>query len=257
MPTSVLASRIFRSVSLTGAVILAAGCASTATSPGVVTTAPIGYATDSSGSLARGGDGRCVRTGSWDPRNAIKECDPELVAQAAPPAPSQPEPAAQTEPSSQEPTSSALAEEPPASTEENTGAAGGAVAAAPEPTPVYVGADTFFAFDKSDLTPRGKHALDVVAERAAKLENVSIHIVGYADQIGAPDYNLALSQRRADAVRTYLIDHGVSENTLNVDARGEADPVVRCEGRQGATLIDCLQPNRRTEVEFSALAPPQ
>src|SRR5205085_1885488 len=97
--------------------------------------------------------------------------------------------------------------------------------------------------------------LDKVAERLQNDDELSVRIVGYADQIGSEEYNLSLSQRRADAVKTYLTEHGVPETAVSVEARGETDPIVSCEGRQGTTLINCLQPNRRAEIEFSALEP--
>ncbi|MFL6713416.1 MAG: OmpA family protein, partial [Sulfurifustis sp.] len=229
MPASVLASSVFRSFPLAGFVLVAAGCASSATIPNVAKTAPIGYATDSTGDVAHGGGG-CVRTGSWDPRYAIPECDPDLVAKAQP-APSEPE--QQPEAEAKAPEAAPEAPELNAPGLAAAGAAGAMAAAAEpepepakEPTPLYVGADTYFAFDRSDLTEQGRHALDVIADRASKLESVSIRVVGYADQIGTEEYNLALSQRRADAVRTYLVEHGVSEEALNIDAQGEADPIV-------------------------------
>lgn len=245
MPTSVVASPAFRSLSLAGIFLVVTGCATTGGSP-AASNGPIGYVTDGSGNLARTGSGGCVRTGSWQQQYAIKECDPELYAQLHP-APREPEPStAQTQPAPQEP-QTAVAEAPAAAEPEP----------APEPRQVFIGADTYFGFGETELAENGKRALDLIAERATQAENPQIRIVGYADQVGPEDYNLTLSQRRADAVRTYLIERGVPENALTVDARGEDDPIVRCEGRQGATLIDCLQPNRRTEVEFSALEPVQ
>lgn len=222
-------------------VLLLANCA-TATAPQpVVAKGQIGYLTHTGGDLVHSGTGGCVRTSAWEPQYAIKECDPQLVAQAQPEPTPQPETTASAPPAQPEVTDTAQAEP----------------AAPPEPVRVFVGVDTYFPFNKAELAPDMQHKLDRIVERAKQSEEPSIHIVGFADQIGSPDYNFSLSQRRADAVRTYFIEQGVPETALNVDARGETDPVVQCEGRQGASLIDCLQPNRRTEVELSALEQPQ
>lgn len=221
--------------------LLLVNCASTSSPPQVASKGRTGYLTNADGELVRSGSGGCVRTGAWEPQYAIKECEPELVAQA------QPEPAPQ-------PQASAPAETQP----EATDTAQAQPEQAPrEPVRVFVGVDTYFPFNKAELTPDMQQKLDRIVERAKQSEDASIRIVGFADQIGSPDYNISLSQRRADAVRVYFIEQGVPETVLIVDARGETDPVVQCEGRQGASLIDCLQPNRRTEVEFSALEQPQ
>lgn len=222
--------------------ILLASCASTTPAP--TPKGPIGYVTDPAGNVVRNATGQCFRTGFWRPEYAIKECDPELVKTAA--APEKPAEVAQTPPPAQE--QQQMAQEQPPET-----------ASAPPPEPVrrFVGADAFFEFDEAELTDETRRKLDRIADRARGNDEATVRVTGYADQIGGDDYNLSLSQRRADAVRTYLIERGLPENAVSVDARGETDPVVRCEGRQGASLIDCLQPNRRTEVEFSALEPAQ
>jgi OmpA-OmpF porin, OOP family len=207
------------------------GCAHNDAAAPLAQRGPIGYVTDANGNVVHSGAGQCVRTGFWQPQYAIKECDPELVAEMKPPEP--------------KPAEVATAPAPEVKPE----------ASAPQPVRVYVGADAYFDFDRDQLTPRDARTLNDVTERLRKENDVSVRIVGYTDQIGSDDYNLSLSERRADAVKTYLIAHGIAENTISVEARGETDPIVRCEGRQGATLIDCLQPNRRAEIEFSALEP--
>jgi len=130
-----------------------------------------------------------------------------------------------------------------------------AAAAKREPVRIYVGADSYFAFNGAELNSNDSRTLENVAERIRNDDQVAVRVVGYTDQIGSEEYNLSLSQRRADAVKTYLIEHGVPDLAVSVEARGEADPIVSCENRQGTTLIDCLQPNRRVEIEFSALEP--
>ena len=110
-------------------------------------------------------------------------------------------------------------------------------------------AKELFAFDRDTLrSPQPK--LDEIA--SALLQHPGIHnvvITGYTDRLGSDAYNLALSQRRADAVKDYLVRKGVEAARLNASGRGKANPVVQCGDRDRAALIRCLEPNRRVEVE--------
>ena len=83
-------------------------------------------------------------------------------------------------------------------------------------------------------------------KRDASIEHVSI--TGYTDRIGSEAYNLELSKRRAEAVKGYLVTHGVAANRLETIGRGKADPVVECHDKDREALIRCLEPNRRVEV---------
>ena len=80
-----------------------------------------------------------------------------------------------------------------------------------------------------------------------------VMIRGYADRIGPEGYKQVLSQRRADAVRDYLIARGLVPSYIETAGLGSSDPVAECPKLRGAALVDCLAPNRRTEVEFSAV----
>lgn len=240
-------SGLLRLASLAVAVT-AAGCASTDSQPRPAGEGSSGYVASSSGQVVRSGSGECVRSGYWQPAHATQECDPALVAQAAPPAPEKPPEVASTEPAEPAPAA-------PAETAEGTDMPAAQVEAEPAPAAperIYVGADAFFGFNQAELTPQARTALDRVAERADAAQEPNIRIVGHADQLGSEDYNFALSQRRAAAVHDYLLQQGVPATAVSVEARGESDPIVNCEGRQGESLIDCLQPNRRTEIELSA-----
>ena len=61
--------------------------------------------------------------------------------------------------------------------------------------------------------------------------------------------NQKLSERRAVAVKTYLANKGIESNRLKAQGKGEADPVVICSDKKLPALINCLEPNRRVEVE--------
>ena len=106
-----------------------------------------------------------------------------------------------------------------------------------------------FAFDKAELRkPQPK--LDEIASvlvRNPQIGNVTI--TGYTDRIGSDAYNQTLSQRRANAVKSYLVGKGVPASRLTAVGKGKSNPVVECHDKDRAALIKCLEPNRRVEVE--------
>jgi OOP family OmpA-OmpF porin len=92
--------------------------------------------------------------------------------------------------------------------------------------------------------------LDEVADALRQDPSVtSVQITGYTDRIGPDGYNLKLSQRRAEAVKTYLAGKGIDSGRLSAVGKGKADPVVQCNDRNRAELIKCLEPNRRVVIE--------
>jgi OOP family OmpA-OmpF porin len=194
----------------------------------------IPYVIDARNVVARSGTGLCWRTGFWSPAAAATalagefpvgcECDGDIVPQdkcttaAAP--------------------------------------AGQAPAAAPVVRPtadkIKLSADALFDFDKAVLKPEGKSRLDELAAQAKGLKLEVILAVGHTDRIGSDDYNQRLSERRAAAVKTYLVEKGIEANRVYTEGKGERQPVTgtSCDNVKGrAALIDCLQPDRRVEVE--------
>ncbi|MDX2027220.1 MAG: OmpA family protein [Alphaproteobacteria bacterium] len=111
----------------------------------------------------------------------------------------------------------------------------------------------YFAFNQTSLSSEMKARLDALATRLKVDRNVrGARIVGYADRIGDPVYNEKLSKRRAESARRYLAAKGVI-NTEVADTRwlGESAPVTDCSGEMTRPeLIECLQPDRRVEVEI-------
>ena len=110
-------------------------------------------------------------------------------------------------------------------------------------------AKELFAFDRADLSaPQPK--LDEIAVALVRNPQITgIMISGYTDRLGSDAYNLKLSQRRADAVKAYLVGKGVAANHLIAIGKGETNPVVQCRETARAALIACLEPNRRVEIE--------
>jgi OOP family OmpA-OmpF porin len=114
---------------------------------------------------------------------------------------------------------------------------------------VTLSAKELFGFDKWQLegsVPR----LDEIAKALKDNPGITgVTISGYTDRLGTDEYNMALSKRRAESVRFYLMRQGVDGKRLEVSARGEANPIVTCHDKDLDALIKCLEPNRRIEIE--------
>lgn len=178
-----------------------------------------GYLFDTRGVVARSGYGLCWKTTRWTPAMAIAECDPDLAKKDAPAAqPSQagatPKPAAQK---------------------------------------VTLAADALFDFDKAVLRPEGKGKLDDVTDKLKGLKLEVIIAVGHTDRIGSDKYNQKLSEKRAEAVKAYLVGKGVEPNRIYTEGKGKKQPVTgdKCgaSAKKSKKLIECLQPDRRVEIE--------
>lgn len=129
----------------------------------------------------------------------------------------------------------------------------------PRPTRVSFSADSLFDFDQSIVKPAGQQELDVFAESLRGMKFDVITVTGHSDRIGAHHYNQRLSERRAEAVKAYLVQTARIP-AERIVARGVdgAEPVTKpgsCTGREkpraSPELIACLQPDRRVEVEVS------
>jgi OOP family OmpA-OmpF porin len=126
--------------------------------------------------------------------------------------------------------------------------------APPIPTRVSFSADSLFDFAKDTVRPAGKQALDDFAAQLKGAQFEVIRVTGYTDRIGSRAYNIDLSTRRAEAVKSYLVGSaGIPADKITArGADGEA-PVTKpdeCRGTQRTPkLIACLQPDRRVDVE--------
>ena len=122
------------------------------------------------------------------------------------------------------------------------------VAAPPAPPPVAVAPQqqmfiVFFEFDKSTLTPDGKRVVDAAAA-AFKSGKSGVAISGYTDLAGTQQYNLALSKRRADIVKSALVRDGVPASAINESWHGKENPRV-------PTADGVREPqNRRVEISM-------
>ncbi len=207
---------------LLAAALIGVGITAQAQTPGIDMNGTVGYVIDQRGYVAKSGTGLCWRTGYWTPAMAIAECDPDLVKK-----------------------------------DEAPKAAVAAPAAKPAPKPaakkVTLAADALFDFDKAVLRAEGKAKLDKLAGDIQGIKLEVIIAVGHADRIGSDKYNQKLSERRAAAVKDYLVGKGVEANRVYAEGKGEKQPVTgdKCGKSVAKTkkLIECLQPDRRVEIE--------
>lgn len=214
---------------------LASGCGSTGQSSG-----PTGaHVVDGSGKAVVDGSNECVAAGHAHGQGHPADCDGAAAAEATPAAP----PPEVTEPLA------AAAEPAPVE------------AAQPEPTSpptlekLSLQADALFAFGKSDLgspVRAGRDKLDALAARIQQIDAAAISaitVTGHADRIGTTERNLALSERRAETVKNYLVNKGVNAQWIQAIGKGESEPLVQCKGDKATSkLIACLAANRRVEV---------
>ena len=108
-----------------------------------------------------------------------------------------------------------------------------------------------FDFDKADLKPEGKAAIDSqIVGKIAQVQKLEVVLVtGHTDRLGSEAYNQKLSERRANTVRDYLVSKGVDKAKIETIGMGEKQPVVQCSQKDRKALIECLAPNRRVEVQ--------
>lgn len=118
---------------------------------------------------------------------------------------------------------------------------------------IIVAADVLFAFNRATLTPAAKSRIDAVAQALReRAKGKPVTVDGFTDAKGADAYNLALSQRRAEAVRGALdaLVRG-SGVTFTVRGRGEAAPIAPNTTKDGADNPKGRAKNRRVEISFT------
>lgn len=182
-----------------------------------------GYLIDSRGAVVKNNYNQCWRTGYWTPAMATAECDPDLAKKDA---------------AAAKPAAPAAGPDKPAIKAEFK-------------------AETLFDFDKAVVKPEGQKVLDdkIVGGMKAHPEVELLLVTGHTDRIGSDAYNQKLSERRAAAVKTYLVKQGIAADRIKTVGKGESAPNAdantkqACKGMKGKKLIDCLQPDRRVTVE--------
>jgi peptidoglycan-associated lipoprotein len=102
-----------------------------------------------------------------------------------------------------------------------------------------VGDRVFFVVDQSTLTAQAQSVLDAQAEWLMTNSDFAATIEGHANEQGTREYNIALGDRRANAVRDYLVSRGVTPNRLRTVSFGKERPVALCSDES------CYSQNRR------------
>ena len=212
------------------AALVGASAATFAQSNPVDTKGVVPYVIDSRGMVVKSGTGLCWRTGFWTPAAAADakagelpigcECDKDLLPKEKCEAPK----------------------------------AGGAKAGGAKPTSdkITLNADALFDFNKSTLRPEGKAALDELYTKVQRIKLEVLIAVGHADRFGSDAYNQKLSEKRAEAVKAYLVSKGIEKNRIYTEGKGKKNPVTKpedCKGPKSPKVVACLQPDRRVDVE--------
>lgn len=103
-----------------------------------------------------------------------------------------------------------------------------------------------FDFDSANLRATARANLEELAVSMEDFEGSELLIVGHTDSKGSEEYNLRLSERRADAAAEYLIEQGLRPSRISTVGRGESEPVASNETAEGR------QQNRRVEIAIFA-----
>jgi OOP family OmpA-OmpF porin len=109
---------------------------------------------------------------------------------------------------------------------------------------VATGETVLFSFDSAEIHEIGRRLLDEVVEISKSCPNVAVYVTGHTDAVGDIDYNIDLSERRAEAVVNYMIGKGVNADRLTPFALGFSQPVANNSTEEGRAM------NRR--IEFRA-----
>ncbi|MCE0522806.1 MAG: OmpA family protein [Methylacidiphilales bacterium] len=121
----------------------------------------------------------------------------------------------------------------------------------PEPVLLRLPSDVLFDFDSAKLKPEADHLLNQAVGLITKYPEADIHIDGYTDSFGQPDYNATLSEQRAQAVQAWLQDRIAQDSyKFHSQGHGSTNFIVSAQGS-----IDQQQPNRRVEILIQALKP--
>jgi len=99
--------------------------------------------------------------------------------------------------------------------------------------------DAYFDYDKADLRPDARTALSTTADFLKKNPSIKVTVEGHCDERGSTEYNLGLGDRRANAVKQYIVSLGVAADRVNVVSFGKEKPF--CMESNEA----CWQQNRR------------
>ena len=182
--------------------------------------------------------GLCWRNANWTPATAAPGCDGAIAPAAAAPAATvapvtaAPAPAPAPAPAAAAPAPAAAAPAAPAP-----------AASAAAATKVTYAADAFFASNNAVLKAAGKAKLDDLVSKVKGINLEVIVAVGHTDSAGKDASNQALSVRRAEAVKAYLVSKGIEKNRVYTEGKGSKQPVADNKTKEGRAK------NNRVEIE--------
>jgi OmpA-OmpF porin, OOP family len=120
-------------------------------------------------------------------------------------------------------------------------------------------ATVLFDYNGAAVRPGEATKLDDLASRIKSQSSGRVSIIGHADRIGGDSYNMDLSRRRAEAVRSHLAGKGIEPGRVRADAKGESESAtgatcqnLGAENRDNRKLVACLERDRRVAVEVVA-----
>lgn len=102
-----------------------------------------------------------------------------------------------------------------------------------------------FEFDKAEITPESYPTLDLIAEVLSRSERLKLFILAHTDSVGTEEYNLDLSERRAKAVKEFLVKKGLPPPTIRYRGYGFARPLADNSSEEGRAK------NRRVEFRVT------
>ncbi len=106
-----------------------------------------------------------------------------------------------------------------------------------------------FEFDSSDISASDYQTLQAHAQYLSANANSKVALVGHTDERGTREYNMALGERRAKSVESFLVSNGVRQNQLETVSYGKEQPVNEGHNEQA------WQENRRVEINYEAVPP--
>ena len=112
-----------------------------------------------------------------------------------------------------------------------------------------------FATNKADITPTSADVLQELANTLQRCPETRVRLSAHTDSSGSEAYNLTLSQRRADSVRSYLIQHGVAASRIEARGYGEANPIAKQRDAGRARTERRVRSNPRVQRSRSRRLP--
>lgn len=117
----------------------------------------------------------------------------------------------------------------------------------PRSDPLYIADGVLFEPDSDELAEAGRGFVDLGIALLQQNPGITWIVEGHTDNLGSDEYNLELSQRRLDAIVSYITDHGIDPRRLTTIAKGESEPIADNATRAGRAQ------NRRLEVVIEGL----